>query len=77
MATGEQSVAETIVQAPGRLGAGAVRDFERQLAAASLLGDERLLVDLSMTGFITSMALRSLLTMAQVSPIHTTLALAR
>jgi anti-anti-sigma factor len=65
MATGDRSVAETIVQPAARLDAGAVREFERQLAAASLLGNERVLVDLSMTSFVTSMALRSLLTAAR------------
>jgi anti-anti-sigma factor len=64
-ATGDRSVAETIVKGPGRLDAGAVRDFEHKIAAASLLGNERLLVDLSLTSFITSMALRSLLTAAR------------
>jgi anti-anti-sigma factor len=58
-------VAETIVQPPARLEAGAVREFERQLAAASLLGNERVLVDLSLTSFISSVALRSLLTTAR------------
>ncbi len=58
-------MAETLVRGPGRLDAGAVREFEHQLAAASLLGNERVLVDLSLTSFITSMALRSLLTAAR------------
>ena len=58
-------MAETIVKGPGRLDAGAVREFELQLAAASLVGNERVLVDLSLTSFITSMALRSLLATAR------------
>jgi anti-anti-sigma factor len=58
-------VAETVVKAPGRLDADAVKDFERQLAKASLLGNELVLVDLALTSFITSLALRSLLTTAR------------
>ena len=56
---------ETVVQVPARLDASAVREFERQLAAAILLGNEHLLVDLSLSNFITSMALRSLLSAAR------------
>jgi len=56
---------EQIVKGPGRLDAGAVRDFEQRVAAASMLGTERVLVDLSLTSFITSMAIRSLLKAAQ------------
>lgn len=63
--TGDRNVAETIAKGPDRLDAGAVRDFEHRLPAASLLSNERLVVDLSLTSFITSMALRSLLTAAR------------
>lgn len=62
---GDRSVTETIVQVPARLDASAVKEFDRQLGAAILLGNERLLVDLSMCSFVTSMALRSLLSTAR------------
>ena len=53
------------MQPVGRLDAGAVPAFERQLAEASFLGNERLLVDLSRIDFVGSLALRSLMTFAR------------
>jgi anti-anti-sigma factor len=56
---------ETLVQVDGRLESGAVPAFQGRLTAASPLGTEKVLLDLSRVSFIGSAALRAILMAAK------------
>lgn len=56
---------ETLVQVEGRLESGSVPAFQARLAAASPLGTEKLVLDLSRVSFIGSAALRAILVAAK------------
>jgi anti-anti-sigma factor len=58
-------MSETVVQPNGRLESSAVRAFQHQLNEAGLLGNEKLLLDLSRVSFIGSAALRAILVTAK------------
>jgi hypothetical protein len=51
-------MAETILQLDGRLESSSVPSFQNQLSQATLLGNERLVLDLSRVSLIGSAALR-------------------
>lgn len=51
-------MAETVLQLDGRLESSSVPSFQNQLSQATLLGNERLVLDLSRISFIGSAALR-------------------
>lgn len=56
---------ETVLELDGRLESGSVPAFQHRLDEASLLGNERLLLDLSRVSFIGSAALRAILVTAK------------
>jgi anti-anti-sigma factor len=56
---------ETTLQLDGRLESTTVPAFERRLSEASLLGNERLLIDMSRVSFIGSAAVRAILVAAK------------
>jgi anti-anti-sigma factor len=58
-------MAETVLQIDGRLESASVPAFQHRLSEASLLGTERLLLDLSRVSFIGSAALRAILVTAK------------
>src|SRR3954451_13369583 len=58
-------MSETLLQLDGRLESSSVPAFQHRLSEASLLGNERLLLDLSRVSFIGSAALRVILVTAK------------
>ncbi len=58
-------MSESIIEIEGRLESTAVPGFARRLADACVLGNERLLIDLSRVSFIGSAALRAILIAAK------------
>ena len=58
-------MSEFIIQLEGRLESAGAPAFEHRLLEASLLGNERLLIDLSRVSFIGSAALRAILVAAK------------
>ena len=58
-------MAETVLQIDGRLESAAVPALQHRLSEASLLGTERVLLDLSRVSFIGSAALRAILVAAK------------
>ncbi len=58
-------MAETVLQLDGRLELSSVPSFQNQLLQATLLGNERLVLDLSRVSFIGSAALRVILVTAK------------
>ena len=58
-------MSETLLQVDGRLESNSVPAFQHRLSEASLLGNERLLLDLSRVSFIGSAALRVILVTAK------------
>ncbi len=58
-------MSEFIIQLEGRLESAGAPVFEHRLLEASLLGNERLLIDLSRVSFIGSAALRAILVAAK------------
>jgi anti-anti-sigma factor len=64
-ATLHNAMTETTLQLDGRLESTTVPAFERRLSEASLLGNERLLIDMSRVSFVGSAALRAILVAAK------------
>ena len=58
-------MSETVVQIVGRLESSSLPAFQRRLSEASVLGTEKLLLDLSLVSFIGSAALRVILVAAK------------
>ena len=58
-------MSETVVEIVGRLESSSVPSFQHRLSEASVLGTERLLLDLSRVSFIGSAALRAILVAAK------------
>ena len=58
-------MSETLLQVDGRLESNSVPAFQHRLSEASLIGTERLLLDLSGVSFIGSAALRVILVTAK------------
>jgi anti-sigma B factor antagonist len=58
-------MARTVLQLDGRLESSSVPSFQNQLSQATLLGNERLVLDLSRVSFIGSAALRVILVTAK------------
>ena len=56
---------ESVLPLDGRLESASVKALEHQLTEATLLGNERLLVDMSRVSYIGSAALRAILFMAK------------
>jgi len=59
------AMSETVLQLEGRLESSVVPAFQQRLSEASVLGTERLLLDLSRVNFIGSAALRAILVTAK------------
>ena len=58
-------MAQTVLQLDGRLESSSVPAFQNQLSQATLLGNERLVLDLSRVSFVGSAALRVILVTAK------------
>jgi anti-sigma B factor antagonist len=58
-------MAETVLQLDGRLESSSVPTFQNRLSQATLLGNERLVLDLSRISFVGSAALRVILVTAK------------
>jgi stage II sporulation protein AA (anti-sigma F factor antagonist) len=58
-------MAETVLRLDGRLESSSVPTFQNQLSQATLLGNERLVLDLSRVSFVGSAALRVILVTAK------------
>ena len=58
-------MAQTVLQLDGRLESSSVPTFQNQLSQATLLGNERLVLDLSRVSFVGSAALRVILVTAK------------
>ena len=58
-------MAETVLQLDGRLESSSVPTFQNQLSQATLLGNERLVLDLSRVSFVGSAALQVILVTAK------------
>ena len=58
-------MAQTVLQLDGRLESSSVPAFHNQLSQATLLGNERLVLDLSRVSFVGSAALRVILVTAK------------
>jgi anti-anti-sigma factor len=59
------AMSEVVLQLDGRLESSTVPAFQRQLSEATLLGNEKLVLDLSRISFIGSAALRVILLTAK------------
>ena len=59
------SMTQTVLQLDGRLESSSVPAFQNQLSQATLLGNERLVLDLSRVSFVGSAALRVILVTAK------------
>ena len=58
-------MAQTVLQLDGRLESSSVPAFQNQLSQATLIGNERLVLDLSRVSFVGSAALRVILVTAK------------